>query len=114
MVDLPVGKRAIGCRWVYKIKYNADGSVERYKARLLAQGYTQVEGVDYHETFVPVAKMTSVGCLLRVAIAKGWSVDHLDVNKAFLHGDLSVEEYMRLPQGYESNGGRKVCMLLRY
>ena len=74
LTPLPVGKKPIGCKWVYKIKYKANGSIERYKAMLMAKGFTQKEGVDYFETFSPVAKMVSVKVLLAVVAIKGWSL----------------------------------------
>jgi hypothetical protein len=77
-----------------KIKHNADGSVNRYKARLVAKGYAQTYGIDYEETYSPIAKMTIVRAIIAMVVTKGWSLHQMDVKNAFLHGDLQEEVYM--------------------
>ncbi|MCO5561003.1 hypothetical protein L7F22_014623 [Adiantum nelumboides] len=101
LVCLPSGKKAIGSKWVYKVKCKSDGSVERYKARLVAKGYAQTKGLDYDETFSLVAKMTTLKLVIAMASMFGCKLRQMDVNNAFLNGDLEEEVYMIHPEGYQ-------------
>ena len=101
-VHLPVGKKDIGCRWVFTVKVNPNGSIVRLKARLIVKGYAQTYGVDYSETFSPIAKLTSIRLLISLAATHGWDLPQLDFKNAFLHGDLLEEVYMEESLGFVS------------
>ena len=85
---------------VYKIKHNAYGSINIYKAHLVAKGYVQTYGIDFEETFNPIAKMATVRVVIAMAASKGWELQQMDVKNAFLNGDLQEEVYMEKPKWY--------------
>jgi hypothetical protein len=97
LVHLVKGRKPVPCKWVYRTKYASDGSVERHKAQLVAKGFSQVEGIDYNETFSPVAKMNSICLVLALATSHKWEVHKMDVKSTFLHEELQEEIYMEQP-----------------
>ncbi|KAJ7971595.1 Retrovirus-related Pol polyprotein from transposon TNT 1-94 [Quillaja saponaria] len=114
LVLLPEGKKPVGCKWVFSIKHKVDGTIERYKARLVVKGYSQTYGVNYQETFSPVAKLNTVRVLLSLVANLDWPLHQFDVKNAFLHGDLEEEVYMDIPPGYTTiSETRVVCKLKR-
>ena len=110
--SLSLWLKPIGCKWVYTIKMGADGSLDQYKARLVALGNQQQYSLDYEETFAPVTKMTTVCIVMAIAVSKGWLLRQMVVKNAFLHGDLQEELYMT-PPGLFSSSSTEVCHLKR-
>ncbi|CAI7771471.1 unnamed protein product [Closterium sp. NIES-54] len=106
LVELPARRMAITSKWLFKIKFDADGKNERYKSRLVAKGYQQKEKVDYKELFAPVVKPTTLRTLFAGAAIKGWVVKQMDVTTAFLNGILEEEIFMAQPEGFDNSSGR--------
>ncbi|KAM0008922.1 putative RNA-directed DNA polymerase [Helianthus debilis subsp. tardiflorus] len=104
LVDLPVGHKAIGLKWVYKLKKDPSGQVTKCKARLVAKGYVQRKGIDFDEVFAPVERLETIRFLLALAAKEGWFVHHLDVKSAFLNGELAEEVYVTQPEGFVVKG----------
>ena len=104
LVDLPNNHKAIGLKWVYKIKKDAEGKLVKHKARLVAKGYVQEQGVDFEEVFAPVARMESVRLLIALTAQESWKLHHMDVKSAFLNGELEEEVYVKQPPGYIKEG----------
>ncbi|GJU07659.1 ribonuclease H-like domain, reverse transcriptase, RNA-dependent DNA polymerase [Tanacetum coccineum] len=114
LTTLPKGHKAIGLKWVFKTKKDANGNIIKHKARLVAKGYIQQHGIDFEEVFAPVARMETIRLLLAIAANNKWEVHHLDVKSAFLHGDLKEEVYVTQPEGFvkrQDNG--KVYRLIK-
>ncbi|MCO5587237.1 hypothetical protein L7F22_041184 [Adiantum nelumboides] len=100
LCDLPLGKKAIGTKWVYKLKRKPDIEIDRYKARLVAKGYAHQKSIDYEETFAPTCRMTTVGFLCALAAHFGWDVHQSDIVTAFLNGDIFEEVYVTQPHNF--------------
>lgn len=111
LTQLPKGKRAIGNKWVFKLKLKPNGDVDHYKARLIAKGYNQVVGLDYVNCFAPVAKVVTVHILFAFASSYGWDLHQLDINNAFLHDSIDEAVYMHPPKGYNKAKPGEVCLL---
>ena len=94
----------IGLKSIFKIKRNADGSINKFKSRLVAKGYVQEQGIDFDEVFAPVARIETIRLFIGLAAACRWEIHHLDVKTAFLHGELVEEVYVTQPEGFEKKG----------
>ena len=112
LVDLPTGHKIISNRWIYRVKRDANGKINRYKARLVARGFNQREGIDYDETFSPVVRFDTIRVMLSIAANENLELAQFDVKSAFLNGVIKEEIYMHQPEGYE-DGSQRVCKLLR-
>ena len=113
-MDLPLGSNTIGCKWVFRRKYRTDGTIQTFKARLVAKGFRQREGIDYFDTYAPVARITSIPVLIALASIYKLVVHQMDVKTAFLNGNLDEEVYMDQPEGFVlPENERKVCKLVK-
>ena len=114
LVDLPAGSKPISNKWVFRRKYNTDGSIQTFKARLVAKGFKQKQGIDYFDTYAPVARLTSIRVLMAIASIHHLYVHQMDVKTAFLNGNLDEEIYMEQPEGFVLPGNeKKVCKLIK-
>jgi len=112
VVPRPEGKSMVTSRWLYKVKHVADGSIEKFKARFVARGFSRVEGVDYEETFAPMARYTSIHSIISIATEMDWKIHQMDVKTTFLNGFIQEEVYIEQPQGFEVHGKEShVCRL---
>ena len=104
LVKAPEGRNIIDSKWVFKVKTNADGTIKRHKAHLVARGFMQTAGVDFEETFLPAVKYTSIRTLCAIVNQLDLELHQMDVSTAFLNGDLQEEIYMKQPEGYVKEG----------
>lgn len=113
LTDLPPGRRAIGLKWVFKVKRDEHGAVAKYKTRLVVKSYAQKQGIDYDEVFAPVSRLDTVRLLIALAAQENWEVHHMDVKSAFLNGDLQEEVYVQQPSGFVVAGGEHKVLKLK-
>ncbi|KAL0378046.1 UNVERIFIED_CONTAM: Retrovirus-related Pol polyprotein from transposon TNT 1-94 [Sesamum radiatum] len=113
LAERPKDKEVIGVKWIYKTKLNADGSIQKHKARLVAKGYSQLPGIDYTETFAPVARLDTIRALVAIAANKKWKIYQMDVKSAFLNGYIDEEIYVEQPQGFVAKGCEEKVLRLK-
>jgi hypothetical protein len=114
LADLPPGSKAIGCKWIFKKKMKVDGTIDKFKARLVAKGFTQKDGIDYFDTYAPVARISTIRVLIALASIYKLQIHQMDVKTAFLNGELDEEIYMKQPEGFIVQGQEhKVCKLVK-
>ena len=114
LVNLPPGNKPIGCKWIFKRKLQTNGTIDKYKAHLVAKGYRQKEGLDFFDTYSPVTRITSIRMLIATTAIHNFEIHQMDVKITFLNGDLDEEIYMEQPKGFVVNGReKKVCRLIK-
>ena len=114
LVDLPSGCKPLSSKWIFKRKRKVDGSIDKYKARLVIKGYRQTEGLDYFDTYSPVTRINSIRMVFAIVALKDLEVHQMDVKTTFLNGDLNEEIYMEQPEGFSAPGQEmKVCRLVK-
>ena len=114
LVPRPINHNMVGCRWIFKTKLHANGSIERHKARLVVKGFSQIHGLDFEDTFSPMVRPATIRIILSIAVTYGWPLHQLDVKNVFLHGYLSEKVYMEQPPGYtDPQFPQHVCHLKR-
>lgn len=114
VVDRPTNSPVVGGRWHFKLKLHPNGTIAKHKARYVAKGYTQTEGVDYNETYAPTGRLASFRILVAIAAAKGWDIEQMDAIAAFLNSDLQEVIYLELPEGYDEEKSQgKVARLCK-
>ena len=114
LTDLPPGNKPLGSKWIFKRKMKPDGTIDKYKARLVVNGYRQKEGLDYFDTYSPVTRITSIRMLIALAAVHDLKIHQMDVKTAFLNGELEEEIYMEQPEGFIVPGKeKKVCRLVK-
>ncbi|CAH9115649.1 unnamed protein product [Cuscuta europaea] len=114
LVDLPPGCKPLGSKWIFKRKMKPDGSIDKYKARLVIKGYKQREGLDYFDTYSPVTRINSIRMILAIAALRNLEVHQMDVKTAFLNGDIDEEIYMEQPEGFRvPSQENKVCKIIK-
>ena len=114
LVDLPPGSKPIGCKWIFKRKMKVDGTIDKFKARLVVKGFIQKEGIDYFDTYAPIARISTIRVLIALASIYKLQIHQMDVKKAFLNGELEEEIYMKQPEGFVVQGQeQKVRKLIK-